>query len=604
MTTEAADREPGKIGTMRRTIRECLRRSLARFAAFDAFALALGVCLVWNEHFGSGREAPHLPEAATAGAASAMLASAAVRIALERAKARGRTLRLAPWVCGAAAFAAGLTLFLGASGGVYTTLCSAVLGGLLLATGFAGLASLYGGRNAPTLSMRLATGAGIAGIAAFIAMAGSLLCLSAVERLVMPKGMNFSLFYDVFLLSWWVVFPVLAVANLPEDDEPACEPMWLDVLLGIAASLGAALLVVLYVYIAKIAVNGEMPSGEMNWYASFALAGYVAFWLLLRGSKIKVLAFAARWGWIALIPVVAAQIAGIAIRYNAYGLTAPRMAGMASLAAGLFALAAAAFDRKPKCIFVFAAAVSLIVSVSPFNVFDVPLHQQSARLRAALERSGCLGADGRLSIPVKPQISDEDAKAICGAWRYLFGGGSVWTRPEFFETLKADVAAKHPGKTLPDVLGIDAEGEPGRDSADVKYIDLFREAAGIPIQEYTVLGRRTHRWRTIETDPAGGGRREISCGGRKFDITAHIDRILEYAGPVRNWNGGEKRLPENLAFIELPGGCALAIDAIRFWSNCDGDKRRVDCLDGTWLFKDKAACDAACGGTACKDENK
>lgn len=582
-----------------------LARSATRFGAFDAFALALGVCLVWNEHSGSGREASHLPEAATAGAASAMLASAAVRIALERAKARGRALRLAPWVCGAAAFAAGLTLFLGASGGgAYTTLCSAVLEGLILATGFAGLASLYGGRNAPTLSMRLATGAGIAGIAAFIAMAGSMLCLSAVETLVMPKGVNYRLFSDVFLLSWFVVFPVLAVANLPEDDEPACEPMWLDVVFSIAAALGAVMIGILYVYIAKIVVNGEMPSGEMNWYASFALSGYVAFWLLLRGSKIKVFAFAARWGWIALLPVVAAQIAGIAIRYNAYGLTAPRMAGMASLAAGLFALAAAAFDRKPKCIFVFAAAVSLIASVSPFNVFDVPLHQQSARLRAALERSGCLGADGRLSIPGKPQISGEDAKAICGAWKYLSQRKeSVWTRPEFFETLKADVAAKHPGKTLPDALGIDAEGEPGRDSAYEKYIVLSREAAGIPIQEYTVLGRRTLRW-TIETDPAGGGRREISCGGRKFDITAHIDRILEHAGPARNWNGGKKRLPENLAFIELPGGCALAIDEIRFWSNRGGDKSRVDCLDGTWLFKDKAACDAACGGTDCKDDNK
>ena len=237
-----------------------------------------------------------------------------------------------------------------------------------------------------------------------------------------------------------------------------------------------------------------------------------------------------------------------------------------------------------------------------------PDHQQSARLRAALERSGCLGADGRLSIPVKPQISDEDAKAICGAWRYLSGGKaggeSVWTRPEFFETLKADVAAKHPGKTLPDVLGIDAEEEPSRDSAYSKYIVLSREAAGIPVQGYTVLGRRTLRWQTIETDPAGGGRREISCGGRKFDITAHIDRIFEYAGPVRNWNGGEKRLPENLAFLELPGGCALAIDEIRIWGGSGHGKRRVDCLDGTWLFKDKAACEAACGGTACKDENK
>ena len=146
-----------------------------------------------------------------------------------------------------------------------------------------------------------------------------------------------------------------------------------------------------------------MPSGKMNWFASWAIAGYLFFWLSLRASRVRFFAFVARWGWAALIPVVVTQIVGIVIRYQAHGLTTPRMAGMVTLAIGIYALVLAALDRDAKSIFTVTAVAGIVFTVTPLNIVDIPMREQTARLRRMLARNGCLGSDGKLVVPEKPE---------------------------------------------------------------------------------------------------------------------------------------------------------------------------------------------------------
>ena len=92
-----------------------------------------------------------------------------------------------------------------------------------------------------------------------------------------------------------------------------------------------------------------------------------------------------------LPPVLVAQIVGIVIRYQAYGLSSVRFAGMVVLSFGLVALVLAAFDRRPHGLFVFIALAGLVFTVTPLNIVDVPVYNQERRLVEGRISGTCSG---------------------------------------------------------------------------------------------------------------------------------------------------------------------------------------------------------------------
>ncbi|MBP5285736.1 MAG: DUF4153 domain-containing protein [Kiritimatiellae bacterium] len=534
-----------------------LRSGFVRFAPFNVLMAICASCLVWGNHVPLFKiETRRIPVTLAAGACWGALFALAARLAVERRACRRAPAVALPAVAGAAMALLGAWLWhrmceTGAEQSLWGML---YFGGAVSIASLA-LAQMFGKRNAWTVSERIFLSAVFAGLVSMAAFLGLCLCISAYAALI--ARVSDTVFVDAVVLIWCTVAPMLTAAMLPKDNEPSGHSKAVAVLFWFLVPFGMALLAILYAYMARIVFAWSMPSGTMNWYASCAVGGYLFFWLSLRGSRVRMFAFLARWGWIALLPVVATQIAGIAIRYNAYGLTAPRMAGMATLAIGIYALSLAAFDRTARSAFVVLSVAGLVLTVSPFNILDVPIMQQSARLRSALERAGCF-ADGGFSVPEKLDVTENDAKIIDGAWRYLternrlflgcpatdagedavrFRQG-VWNGNKFARDIAEAAGKQLSGQrrpNLPEMLGIDLAkcAEKRRDHPDSRTTCQFflgDESGAVDISGYakleTVAPVFSHE----------DGRYFIALSQRdptnRIDVTAHVNKLLGNSGAM------------------------------------------------------------------------
>ena len=547
-----------KITNLSSSVLSYLRGGFVRFAPFNVLAMIWAACLIWGNHVPSRGAAAHrIPVSFAAGACRGMLFALATRLAVERRACRTTLTHALPAITGAimAALGAWFWYHVPQMDVGYSFWEMVYFGSAVSVASFA-VAQLFGKRNAWTVFGRVFLATVFVGLVSFAVFLGSILCIAAYDGLI--AKVSRTVWGDMAILIWCFLAPVFMAAMLPKDNEPTEHPKAFTVLFWFLVPIGMALLAILYVYIVKIVFTWSMPSGTMNWFASCAIGGYLFLWLSLRGSRVRLFALLARWGWAALLPVVATQIVGIVIRYNAYGLTAPRMAGMATLAIGIYALALAAFDRTARSAFIVLAVAGLILTVSPFNIVDVPIMQQSARLRSALERAGCF-SDGSFSVPGKPNISKKDAKIIDGAWRYLTERGwaffgcargsgiadslclrqGVWNRNTFTrdisETVRKLSGQKRPD--LPKMLKINsAKFSERRRGLTTNHFSLGHDSGTVDITGYTkfetvapIFGCEDGKYFVAlsQTDPTN-----------RIDVTAHVKKLLGNSGAAADTADG------------------------------------------------------------------
>ena len=376
-----------------------------------------------------------------------------------------------------------------------------------------------------------------------------ILCLLAFDKLIYK--VDYKLYLDFWICGWAVLAPVGMLSLLPERDDNENESDRATAFLfWILLPASLLLLAILYLYLGRILTTRSMPSGELNWFGSVALAAYVFFWLSLRGLTRQFFRLFIRWGWALLLPVLAMQIVGIAIRYHAYGLTAPRYAGMITLSFGVVALILAAFKRGSLWLFIYIAASGLIFTVSPLNIIDVPIRNQEARLKAVLEKNGLLKGDELLPMPPDFKLSDEDAKTIVGAWNYLVSNGfrhefslrrrdvpkrgeinpAVWYRPKFLSAICRQIG----DNTLPSALAIDEKKFGVRNVGKYCSMSFSAEKRWLPVEGYSkvkLIGwhhfacrREDGKWILTIPDESGCGKSEI------YDVTESIERMLTRTG--------------------------------------------------------------------------
>lgn len=453
------------------------------------------------------------------------------------------------------------------------------------------VAVLYRVADERTLVSRLTLNALGVNAVTVVFVLSQMLCILAFDKLVAPVPPR--LYGDVAGVSGMLILSVGFISFLPgrarddgASDRAAAFLFWLL----LPAAL--VLLGILYLYLGKIAWTRTMPSGELNWFGSVALAVYVFFWLALRDSSRPFFRLFVRWGWALLLPVLAAQVMGVVIRHRAYGLSTPRLAGMVTLSFGVVALVLAALNRRPRALFVFIAIAGIVFTVTPLNVVDVPIRNQEARLKAALARCGLLQGDA-LSLQPDAQIPADDAKVIVGSWRYLTDadssrcGGSllrlggpglrptVWHRPTFavglHKTVSSLCRARNVGSvSLPLLLGLDESKLVGkRERADFGSM-LFRLPceATVPIAEYARLRPmdswrvrcepRRDRWVAVLAERGARAKRE------EFDVTDFVTRILD-SGKCNGRVLGDRTfvLRAEDAVWPLRTGMALVVNELR-----------------------------------------
>ena len=238
-------------------------------------------------------------------------------------------------------------------------------------------------------------------------------CLLAFNALIhsLPE-----LVLELILCQTMIALPVVVfLALLPcrgEDERRFLRFESVDrVIVGALSAVYMGLLAILLLYVGKIVITRQMPVGEMNWYASFALLYYLLLWLTPAStSKNPACRLYARFGGWPLLPVIAVQIYGIGVRFIAYGLTTARYLSMVCLALGVFALALTLMRRSLRSAFLAAIAAIAIVSFTPLNAIEVPVMEQEARMRAALSENGML--DGDAIVMDEPPQGETYARLI------------------------------------------------------------------------------------------------------------------------------------------------------------------------------------------------
>ena len=520
---------------------------LNRFLPFNVGAFLLTAFIIWNNHIPFGEQSIDervLPVSLACGTCWAMLLALALRLFLEKRKARDLLLNTLPGAGGLALGATGSMMFLWLQN---NQLFLDRVWLMLFCGGISALSSaviycLYGKNNRLTIFGQLIESAALVSMVSVAATLGACLCLAAYDSLI--GDMLNETYENMLIVIWCGIAPVFMAACLPVEDKATERPKWYNILFMVLLPLGILLAAILLCYIVKITISGKMPSGEMNWYASFAVAGYIFFWLSLRGSRIRFFALAARWGWIALLPIVATQIIGIVVRYQAYGLTTPRMAGMATLAIGIYTLVLAALNRDAKSLFIVCAVAGMVLTISPVNIVDIPLRNQEMRLRRILTKNGCIDKNGKLAAPAGLSLSEADAKAIVGSLKYLADipeyrriddssfdarRSGIWHEANFAHSILPGPSAIE-GKYR-DILKLLNINESALGSHSSRYFNLCAEPDGaerFDIREFSGIagGYRTYSIRFHKEQKRYWIEEDKYGEQQKHDVTEHVNKII------------------------------------------------------------------------------
>lgn len=288
----------------------------------------------------------------------------------------------------------------------------------------------------------------VLGETVLVGILGSL-CLLSVNALLVSL---FHGMWDLWLTFCYVLALQLFLSYLPEMEGDLAAPSLLFLLSRIVLPCYGVMLCILYLYMGKIAWAWEMPVGTMNWYASFAVFLYSLFYFCLHEEENPRLLRFLRYGAWALLPVMALQAWGIYIRFDAYGLTTARYLSMGCNFFGFCVVLFAIFRKSARFLFPLAAVLSLVLTLLPTNMIDVPAKNQWERMSEVLLSHDLVEGD-RVKGPV--EFSQEEKETLRSAYRYLVQDPGVWKYPWVIE-MKEDGAwdtfmAVYEGETWIDV---------------------------------------------------------------------------------------------------------------------------------------------------------
>ena len=400
-----------------------------------------------------------------------------------------------------------------------TPYCFMAAGGILAASATATLyyCDVPEGRDRvfPWLFLSLVKSLGI-GLLILVLLS---ICYLGFQFLVMPVGIQW--LGCIFVFAFGVVgfLTFLSYIPLPEEEipeVPGFTTLWRRVLL----PFFGLLLLILYLYMGKIAWVRAMPVGTMNWFASAATAVYALLYFSFGDLSQRWFRKVFLLGGLLLIPVLLVQGIGVQMRWSAYGATSLRYLSLVCSAYGVCILAAGLVGMKPRKLFGLGAVLALLVTVTPLNAIDFPAQLQYSQLRENLLQGQML-VDGQLQA--NPAISVQRADRIYSAWEYLKGNPGSWRYPLVKEVEASGLLASLPNN---------------RQQTHLRYA---YNAGSFPVKDYS---------RVYILDPAkiqDGKLTYTQENGQlaTYDVTAFVDRLYQLYP-----NGGEIPLKDMTWMID------------------------------------------------------
>lgn len=249
--------------------------------------------------------------------------------------------------------------------------------------------------------------------------------LSGIKMLLYPQ-LSLGWLWLSCVLSLAAAWQVL-LAQIPREDEALELPGWYPTLCrNLLLPAAVLLVVILYIFLGKSLGEGALPVGIMNPYGSCALAFYALFYFSYPDEEPPWVRKVLKWGALLLVPVAAAQLRGVWIRLEAYGLTSLRYLSLCCTFTGLCVLFWGITKRNPRKLYLLCGILSGILAFSPLNLVDLPAWFQAQRLEGTITRNHLL-QEGEL-VSAKG-ISPEDGERILSSYVYLSRSAGRWRYP-------------------------------------------------------------------------------------------------------------------------------------------------------------------------------
>ena len=243
-------------------------------------------------------------------------------------------------------------------------------------------------------------------------------CIAAFQFLIYSWDNFYKIYLVVNLFVWSVGFVNIFLALVPKKDIPiAQQKIFRTLVLFITLPLYILLITILLIYLAKIVITRNMPVGEINWFASFASLFFIFIVMSVMQYTEKLARIFVKYGGYFLIPVLIMQSIAVFERIAAYGLTTPRTISLVLIVISiLFIIGTMVIPKHLNKIALTSGVIALIVTITPFNVIDMPISSQTKILRTTLEANGML--NNGVVIP-NENVSKDDAERIISAFEYL-----------------------------------------------------------------------------------------------------------------------------------------------------------------------------------------
>ncbi|WP_290776653.1 DUF4153 domain-containing protein, partial [Anaerofustis sp.] len=295
-----------------------------------------------------------------------------------------------------------------------------------------GIYLIYSAENEDTLFAHIFKSFMLGFFVSLIIYIGLTLCYTAFDILVLSLNIHF--YATIAVFSFVFVFVNLFLSFIPKKGEVKKLPKtYTNIIKNVMFPIYVLLLVILYLYIAKIIITGNIPIGEMNLYASLALLGFVFLYLNLKKENTKAVILFKKYGGFILIPVIITQLVFIGIRINAYGLTPLRCLSLAMILIGVMFLISSLTKMNIKYPFLIGGIILLIVTISPLNIYSVSNKTQEARLISVMEKYDIYNSQGSKSLKDK-NISEADKKTIESCHNFLVTSPGI--KSDFVKNIK------------------------------------------------------------------------------------------------------------------------------------------------------------------------
>lgn len=323
----------------------------------------------------------------------------------------------------------------------------------------------------------------------WIGLSGALLALDKLFGVDVPaEG-----YVRLWIVLGFVFNPWFFVAGVPEYlgalEDRTDYPTGLRVFTQyVLVPIVAIYLVILTIYLGKVVITREWPSGWIGYLVSSVAGAGIFSWLLVhpleeRKEYAWVKTFT-RGFYVALAPAIVMLWFAIWKRVDQYGITEPRyFLGVLSVWLGAIAVYyTVSRSRSIKIIPATLCILGVVTFAGPWSAYSVSRASQTKRLEATLERNGLL-VDGTLRRSTSEPSDTTDSREISAGFRYLLEVHGAHAVTPWLGELAPAVGAIGSGTTA----RADAGARSIVAALNIRYVERYARAAS---ENFTYLANR------------------------------------------------------------------------------------------------------------------